>query len=312
MITILHSIFPIFILIALGKWISRSQKLPADFFKGLNTLTFRFLMPALLIDKISRSTLTLDAFSRTFLVLAAGTILALLIALILAKPLHLTRPQTGAFIQGAFRGNTAFIGLPLIAYALGDTNPEAVTLATVVFGPGVVMFNLLAVATLLHFGSERVSGSAWKQAFLGLLKNPLILGCLGGFALQLLPYETPLFLARSLKALGQGALPLALLSIGADISFEKLQGAASPSFVAALIKVILAPLIGWLIAPLFGLNATERVVSLLMLACPTAVTSYVMAEVLNNDAPIAGRIVIISTLISLITLPLILLIGTNL
>jgi len=71
--------------------------------------------------------------------------------------------------------------------------------------------------------------------------------------------------------------------------------------IASLIKVVAAPAIGFLLAGLFNLDTTERMVAIFYLASPAAGMSYVMAEVMGNDGPLAGRIVALSTLLSAIT-----------
>ena len=68
--------------------------------------------------------------------------------------LRLPPPKTGAFIQGAFRGNGAFIALPVIVYSLGALDPRAETLGTVVLAPVVVLFNVLGVLVLTRYNSN--------------------------------------------------------------------------------------------------------------------------------------------------------------
>jgi predicted permease len=118
-----------------------------------------------------------------------------------------------------------------------------------------------------------------------------------------------MYLSRSLGALGRAALPLILISIGSSLVFEPLRGAASPSLVASLIKVVITPMFGFLLAGLFDLSSTERMIAILYLAAPAAGMSYVMAEVMGNDGPLASRIVALSTLLSGISLPIVIAIG---
>jgi predicted permease len=119
----------------------------------------------------------------------------------------------------------------------------------------------------------------------------------------------PISLFRPLDALGSAALPLILISIGSSLEFHRLRGSASPTLIASLIKVIAAPAFGFLLAGWFNLDTTERMIAIFYLACPAAGMSYVMAEVMGNDGPLAGRIVALSTLLSAITLPIIIALG---
>lgn len=307
---ILNSIAPIFFLIALGKLLQKTGFFPDSFFKGLNKLVFWFALPALLLSRISVAELEMEPISQIVLLMTAGTLASLVLAWGVARALKLPPQTTGAFIQGSFRGNGAFIALPVIIYSLGTIDSRAETLGTVVLAPVVILFNVLGVSVLTHYSRNKNSAGRSILAFgVQLIKNPLIIGCAIGIGLNLSELALPPFLFRPIDALGQVALPLVLLSIGASLRLERLRGAASPSLIASLIKVVATPAIGFLLAGLFNLDTTERMIAIFYLAAPAAGMSYVMAEVMDNDGPLAGRIVALSTLLSAITLPIIIAFG---
>lgn len=307
---IINSIAPIFLLIALGKLLQKSAFFSEAFFKGLNKLVFWFALPALLVSSISTARLELETISKIVLLLTLGTLLSLAFAWIIARLLKLSSPKSGSFIQGSFRGNGAFIGLPVIIYSMGSLDPSVEALGTVLLAPLVVLFNILGVTVLLHYGKKKyTAGESIATFLLQLVKNPLIIACAIGLVLNLTNMALPVFLSRSLDALGRAALPLILISIGSSLTFEPLRGAASPSLIASLIKTVVTPMFGFLLAGLFDLSTTERMIAVFYLAAPAAGMSYVMAEVMGNDASVAGRIVALSTLLSGITLPIIIAIG---
>ena len=307
---IFNSIAPIFLLIALGKVLKATDFMPESFFKGLNRFVFWFALPSLLISRISVAELEIETISQIVLLFTVGTLLSLLCAWGVARMLKLPAPSTGSFIQGSFRGNGAFVGLPVIIYTLGSIDVRAEMLATVILAPVVIIFNILGVTVLTHYGrTKRSAGTSIRAFFLQLIKNPLIMSCIIGIALNLFGQQLPLFLFRPLEALGSSALALILVSIGAGLEFEKLRGTASPTLIASLIKVVITPVIGFLIVGFFNLDHTEAMIGIFYLACPAAGMSYVMAEVMGNDGPLAGRIVALSTLLSAITLPAIIALG---
>lgn len=307
---IINSIAPIFLLIALGTMVKKSGFLPDLFFKGLNRLVFWFALPALLISSISGAELELATISRIVLLLAFGTLLAMALAWGASRGLRLPAPQTGSFIQGSFRGNGAFMGLPVIVYSLGSLDPQAETLGTVILAPLVILFNVLGVTVLTHCNrNKQGAGASIGSIAAELLKNPLIIACAVGLVLNVSGTALPLFVFRPLDALGHAALPLVLMSIGASLEFERLRGAASPSLIASLIKVVAAPAFGFLLSGWFNLTQTERMIAILYLAAPAAGMSYIMAEVMGNDGPLAARIVALSTLLSAVTIPIIMALG---
>ncbi|MCF7816272.1 MAG: AEC family transporter [Kiritimatiellales bacterium] len=307
---ILNSIAPIFLLIALGKLLQKIGFLPDSFFKGLNRLVFWIALPALLISRIGTANIDFPTVSQIILLFTTGTLLSLALAGIVARWMRLPTEKKGSFIQGSFRGNGAFVGLPVIIYTWGALDPRAETLGTVILAPVVILFNILGVTVLLHYSRRKTSVAESLQTFVSqLFKNPLLIGCVVGLGLNLSGMSLPLLVSRPLDALGQAALPLILMSIGASLEFERLRGAASPTLIASLIKVVVAPSLGFLLAGLFNLDHTERMIAIFYLACPAAGMSYVMAEVMGNDGQLAGRIVALSTLLAAITLPIIIALG---
>lgn len=307
---ILNSIAPIFILIALGMVLQKTGLYPDSFFKGLNKLVFWIALPALLISRISVAELEPGTISRIVMLFAFASLATLGLAWGVSRAMKLPPPSTGSFIQGSFRGNGAFVGLPVIIYSLGSFDPRAEELGTVILAPVVILFNIMSVSVLTHYGRNKQDArKSICSVLVELFKNPLILACAAGLLLNLSGTPVPLVLSRPLDALGDTALALILLSIGASLEFERLRGAASPSLIASLIKVVAAPAIGFLMAGLFDIGPTEKMIAILYLACPAAGMSYVMAEVMGNDGPLAGRIVALSTLLSGITLPFAMAIG---
>lgn len=307
---IINSIAPIFLMIILGKLLRRTDAFPELFFKGLNRFVFWIALPALLIEKTSAEQFDLDAVLEVFLLIAAATILTQVIAWMITRLMKLPRSQAGSFIQGAFRGNSAFIGLPVILYALADIDPGAQAITILVFGPTVILFNALSVITLILYGQEHAGvAKATRTLAVELIKNPLIIACMIGLALQAGNVSLPPFASRTLVALGNASLPLALVSIGAGLSIVKLQGAASPSLIASLLKVAVCPALGFLLAGFLDLGDTELMIAIISLACPTAVASYVMADAMGTDSVLAGRIVALSTLFSAVTIPLVIVLG---
>ena len=75
--------------------------------------------------------------------------------------------------------------------------------------------------------------------------------------------------------------------------------------ISSLIKILVAPGIGFLVANMLGLGWDERRIALIFLACPTAAASYVMTEQLGGDNKLAATTVVISSLLSVISLSLV-------
>ncbi len=282
---VFNSLMPVFLLIALGQALTRTAFFTADFARSINRLTYWVALPALLLSKISTAVYNTEEVSRITLVLILATIGSTLCAIVLAKLMRMNRRSTGAFVQGSSRSNNAFVGLPVILYSLGSTDPRIEAVATLALAPAIVFYNILSVSVLLAYGEKKHKG---PREIIGifvkqLVTNPLLLACVIGLLINALGLRFPIALARSLDALGDTSLALALLSIGASLTFKGLSEGLSYSVISASLKVFIQPLIGLGIALWIGLPAIERQMLLIYLACPTAVVSYVLADIFDSD-----------------------------
>lgn len=309
---VFNSLLPIFLIIALGKALTRASFFSNDLARNLNRLTYWVALPALLLDKVSNATFSANEISRISLLLILATIGSAAVGTILAFVLKLNRRTAGAFIQGSSRGNNAFIGLPVILYSMTGLSPNIEAVATIALAPAIVFYNIFSVTVLLAFSdSKGRSAAATAGTFLKqLLTNPLLIACVAGLLFNTFGLHFPTAIQRSLSALGGAALALALLSIGSSLSFKGLGNGLPLALLSSSIKVFIQPLIGLGLALLINLPPTDRQILLIYLACPTAVASYVLADIFNSDRELAGHIIVLSTLLSAISLSLILALGS--
>ncbi len=312
---IISSLLPIFLVLGVGRALRGCGFLPAEFFTQLNRLAFYVGLPALLFSRIATSPLEGGPALRILWVVLAATAVVTAVAFVLTSHLHLEDPGRGAFIQGAMRGNLAYIGLPVIIYSLtsdGLAGSGVETTAMLVLAPSVPVYNIVAVLLLTRFGRPDGKSGPPSVSALALagrvLRNPLLIACLLGLLVAWTGLDMPVFLMRTLEPLSQMALPLALLAIGASLVRSKDQPVRDkwPTVIASLLKIGLAPALGYLFGRLFGLPPGELRMALIFLACPTAITSYVMAQQLGADEQLAGDVVVLTTVLSFFSLALVL------
>lgn len=214
----------------------------------------------------------------------------------------------GTFVQATFRGNLAFVGLPVVFYAFsrpGESAVAAEATALLVFGPMVVLYNIGAVLILL-LSRDRFNLQALGGMSKELMINPLLLACVAGVFYSLLNWPLPTLLARTLAAIGQMALPLALLCIGGSLVAVRIRGNFVWSAAAALVKVVLMPLLGYGLAGLLELGPQSTRIALILLACPTAAASYVLVRQIGGDETLASGAILFSTVFAVLVLALIL------
>lgn len=303
---------PIVVLIALGFALRRSGFLPDTFFKQANTLVYWFGLPALLFVEMAVAEPEFSTAVRIVAVLTLVTGLCIATGYLAGWRLGLPRPALASFVQGAYRGNLTYVGLPVVLYAMqaaGGASAGYQSLALLAVTPIIALYNVLAVLVLLGAdGSGQASVAQQGGKLLrGVASNPLIIACVAGIAYAYSPLPLPPVAQRTLSALGQMALPLALLGIGAALRLRDIRAGGLTATAAALIKVAVAPLAGLALASALGLTGPELQIALLYLAMPTAAASFVMAERMGADSKLASSIVAISTLLAIPALTVVLL-----
>ncbi len=298
---IINSIAPVFFLILLGKILDNLNFFPHSFLEELNRFVYYIALPSLLISSTSTAPFSFSSTSNMVTLFTLGTLGSLTVAWLTSYFLKLPAPKAGSFIQGSFRGNGIFVGLPIIIYTLGTVAEQD---ASIMLAPIVIIFNVVAVAVLIKCG--KLNETKNKPVFYilkSLFKNPMIVSCLIGIFLNIVNFKIPSMIYRPMDILGDASLPLILISIGASLELKGLKDTAAPTIIGSIFKVVLTPVCGLLLMNFFELTEMQKMITIIFLGVPTAGTSYVLAEELGCDGPLSARIVALSTLLSALTLP---------
>ncbi len=314
MAQITGTLLPIFAVIALGAVLRSSRFFSPGFFRETNRLVYWVAIPAYLFHRTAEATLEGATAVRVSAVVLGGMLAAIAIGYLVARLLRLPGPGTGAFVQGAYRGNLAYIGLPVALLALsaaGRSEPGIEAAAVITLALSIPAYNVAAVLILVGSqgrGDARARPHA-GQFIVRLVTNPLLMSCVAGLAVLAAGWTLPSPLRTALKTVGDMNTPLALLGIGASLSFSGLRAYWRNAGIATLIKLVASPLVGLALTAALGLGAGERLVALIFLTCPTAAASYVMAQQLGADDQLAANIIVISTVLSVLALGAVLVIA---
>jgi len=305
---IINTVLPVFLIIALGAQLRKAGFISAELVTGLNRLVYWVALPVLLFYKIATAAYDYQAAGKTFLVMLIGMLACIAAAYLVAAVMRMPAPLMGTFVQGAFRGNLLYVGLPIIIYSFANSADysaaEIETLAFLVLASLVPAYNIAAVLALLA-SRHKLDRHAPARILRQLITNPLIIACLAGAVYSLVFPPLPTIIVRTCAAVGQIALPLALLGVGAALVQGRIIGRHTYVFVGSVIKIAVAPVVGLLAARLLGLGPAETRVALIFLACPTATVSYIMAGQLGGDERLSAAMVLISTILSILSLSLI-------
>lgn len=311
MTEIVNGLLPIFAVIALGAVLRSAGFAPSGFFRETNRLVYWIAIPCYLFYKSAEASLEGVAAVRVASVVMGSMLIVIALGYIMARVLRLPQVQTGVFVQGAYRSNLAYVGLPvaLMALSIGSrySEPGLEAAAVITLALSVPAYNIAAVLILIGGRGEAGQGRRRiRQLAIGLATNPLLLACLAGLAVIAAGWHLPAPLRAACKTIGDMNTPLALLGIGASLTFSDLRAHWRVASIATAIKLVISPLIGVALAALLSLSAGERQIALIFLACPTAAASYVMAQQLGADEHLAANIIVISTVLSVLALAVVL------
>ncbi|MCE5279672.1 MAG: AEC family transporter [Planctomycetaceae bacterium] len=307
---VLDILGPVFLIIALGAALRKSGFMSGEMLIQANRLVYWVGLPIVLFQGIAKRSFSAEA-AGPLLVGAGGMLACAAAAMVLAIAMRMDRRMLGSFVHVAFRGNLAYVGLAVIASAFPRTaageNPVAGT-AALVMSALMLFYNVLAVI-VLSAGRHKNMGATLKHMLVQIAINPLILACVAG-AIVALVHEhaglaVPRVIDKTLTSTGVFASPLALLCVGGALVSTPLRGRIIPATLAAGIKVGVGTAVGVLLAGALGLNADQRAVALIFLACPTAVATYVLTEQLDGDGPLSAAGIVISTLMSAVSLAIV-------
>lgn len=307
---ILDTLGPILLLIALGAALARWKFLGEQFQADLNKLAFWIALPAMIFENVANAG-TPGSQTWWLLLTTFGTTVTIFGATWLVAPLCGMSPQTlGSFVQAAYRGNLVYIGVPVLAYAF-VVYPEAersghIATALLAMAPTTAFYNVLAVIALQSGRDNSAGIGTMRLVAIALIRNPLIIACVGGIIFAVFGIPLPRFVDRSLQALGSAAVPVSLLCIGGALASMSLLGNRKIITLASLIKVGISPLVAWAIGSALGLSSVEMQIAIVLAATPTAAAAFIMARQMRGDVPFTSGTIALSTILSAVSLSVIL------
>ncbi len=285
-LTVLNITAPVFLLAAVGfVWVKLGFEYRVQF---VTRMAMTLAVPCLIFAALMKTDVEPEALAALSLAsfVAYGIVMVACFALVKAA-----RLDTQTYLAPLIFGNTGNLGLPLALFAFGETG----------LGYAVVIFAVMAILSFT-IGIWMVAG---KGSFKRVMQEPLVAATLLGALFLWQGWETPEFLTNAIELVGQMAIPMMLITLG--VAVARLETKAMTQAVwLSVAKVIICVAAAWSVATWFGLEPVAAAVLIVQVATPVAVTSYLLAEKYGADAqPVAG-LVVASTLLSVLALPLIL------
>lgn len=302
-----NAVLPLIICMAAGYLFRRTKLVDEGFCRKCNTFCFKTFLPLMIFMNVYNSDLESAVQPGAFL-FAAAAVLVIFAAAFLIIPRIVRKgsvdsagsPVSAAsrqavLIQCIFRSNFVIFGYQVVAnvYGAGQAAVASVMAAIV-----VPLYNVLAVITLEYFTNSK---NGLRPVILGIIKNPLIIGAVAALLFKLSSLTLPAPLYTGLSDMAGMATPLALVVLGGTFHFDALRRNAGALAIGTLGKIVVAPLVMVPIAAAFGFRDANLLSLVIVFASPAAVNSYTMAAAYGHDPELAGQLVVVTSVLSMVS-----------
>lgn len=299
MIDIFNTIVPIFGVILLGLAAKQKGFLPPHFLGPANRLVFYIAIPAMVFRAVSQAPFH-QRFNPDILFLAAASMtLVLACSWVWGRMLQLRKGNLGTFIQSATHSNIGYIAFAVSYYYLGD---EGLATTGLYSGFIIILQNFYSVTALTISSNKAKNHLGQGGRVIGqVLMNPTVISAGAGIVFSIFDISLPVVVSRTLDIISGLSLPMALLIIGASLSFELMQPKMKAVISTTLIKLLLLPGVAYVLFILAGHSSREILPILIMLCSPTGTVAFVMAREMEGDTDLAAAAISFCTICSPLT-----------
>jgi len=304
----LNVVFPLLLMMSVGYFLRILKITDTPSLNVMNRIVFRVFLPLLLFLNIY-SIKTDEIFNpnnSVLILLIVLCVLGITLLLHLLLPYFIKdRKKISVVIQGIFRSNLIIFGIPIAVSIYGENHIGVVSLLAAIVVP---LYNVLAVIVLEYYREGVIK---FKAIILGVVKNPLVLASFIGFLFLILKLHIPGLILSPLNSMSKVATPLAFVVLGGAFRFEHLSKNTKYLSLVTLSRLIFFPAFVFILAILLGFRNEALVALIGAAASPTAVSSFTMAMEMDADGELAGQIVVVTSIASILTIFIwVLLLGT--
>ncbi len=303
MLAIFLETLPFFLIVGLGYFAGRIGFFTPEATAYLTKFVFFFALSAMLF-RFAANLRFSDVFDPDFLLAyLVATVAVYLIATAVAVLRRVSVPEAAFEAQCAVIGNIGFLGLPMLVVLMGDRAILGIMQMLVV---DLLVFSSLVVILVTGSREGRVRLRTLSVVGLGIVKNPMIVSTVLGFAWSAAGWAIPTPMENFLTILGAAATPGALFAIGASLAGKSAARLSVASWIAGL-KLVVHPaacavtaLILWPVQPHMA------AVMIAAAALPVAGNVYMLASHYGVAPQRVSTAILVTTALSVVTLPIVL------
>jgi hypothetical protein len=293
------TILPLFLVVLAGLIFSRTKSFKKEWIDVLNDYALWIGFPALILVALFKLDVPLAEYIDLAAWNSAYIVLCMLLAFPVAKLFRLTTDTLRTLILALSFGNVSYLGIPVLMNVYGVEILAESTLLSAIYLLWLFTLGIVLVEVL---GEHDVNPLVVVK---NLLRNPLLIAVLLGLFITILKIEVPEILVKGLDLFASSVTAVVLFSLGLFLGthpFGKLKEWL-PVAAFSIVILLVLPLAFYGAIQFFGVSFDIRA-SVLEAAMPMGFTPYVLAVKYKLNATFASKVVVLSTMLSVFTLPL--------
>lgn len=288
-------VLPVFLVFGIGYI---SQKLLKMDIKSISAMALYILLPLLTFDTFYRNELTVD-YLYLFIFSIIITVILIGITILAGWFMKSTKEDISAILLGSLFPNSGNYGAPVMLFALG----------AVAFDYAIVLMVLhgFIISTVGIFIASFGSGAtiSVKDAVISIFRIPVIYGAAAGLLFQLANISIDDKLMDIIQMTGNAAIPVVMLILGMQLARIKKENFELRNINAVvIIRMIISPVVAMVLVLFMPVDETMKMVFIILNAMPVAANSTMLAVQFNVKPNLVSFSTLVTTLLSLLTIPL--------
>lgn len=297
--SVFNQILILFIIMLVGVLIRKLKAVGEQFGKVMIEFIMNVTLPALIITSMNyefSKEIALNS-SKVLLLCFISYIIFILIALLITKPLKVDKSSKNVYRFMLIFANVGFMGYPVVNAALGKEGVFYTAIYNIVFSILIWTVGIIIIT----------NGNDKQKLNLKILLNPGTISTIIGLLIFLFSIKIPNIFFNTISTMGNMTTPLSMLYIGFTLAGGSIKDvfASSTMFILSFVRLIILPLVILFIILPFFKDKVILGVTVIMAAMPAAANTALFAGKFNSDTYTASKIVFITTLMSVITIPFI-------
>lgn len=287
-------VLPVVLIVTAGFAATRLFRIEAG---TLNSVAYYVFGPAFVFTQFVAVDIAGSELAQAAGMFWVAALVTAALALLAGRWLRLGTSTATALLLVAVFPNVGNFGLAMVEFQYG---PRALPIGA------LYLVLTIAFAFVLGVGAVTWEERGWRGAVTAALTSPMIIAVYAAVAVRLLGLTLPTGIERGVSLLGTGMIPTMLITLGATLAAIERPTLDGAVWTAAVLKLGVMPVLAAALVPVFGLGGLTADVGVLQAAMPSAVFAVLISVEHEVERPFVATSVLVTTLISIITLPIVL------